>query len=80
MVSCGSPLTPMNGLVHYISTTYQSIADYTCNAGYQLSGAATVTCEANAQWSSPPPLCDSELSILVYVCHCHHWITCTVTN
>ena len=32
-------------------------ATYTCNTGFQLMGAGTVTCQSDGKWSDPPPTC-----------------------
>ena len=33
-------------------------ATYTCDQGYELVGAETLTCQSiGAQWSDPPPVC-----------------------
>ena len=40
-------------------TTTGETATYTCNTGYQLSGSAIVTCEANATWAAKPN-CDGK--------------------
>ena len=36
---------------------YRSIAKFTCDEGYSLSGAASVQCEENGQWSAEIPKC-----------------------
>ena len=57
-VNCGEPdAADENGDVSYSSTTFESIATYTCDAGYILTGSATVTCQADRQWSDTAPDC-----------------------
>ena len=43
----------------FTGTTTGETATYTCNTGYQLLGAATVTCEASETWATRP-ICDGE--------------------
>ncbi|XP_064387742.1 sushi, von Willebrand factor type A, EGF and pentraxin domain-containing protein 1-like isoform X2 [Halichondria panicea] len=53
-VSCGNPPTVPNGLRRFTGTTFGETATYSCNTGYQLSGSATVTCQASRNWSARP--------------------------
>ena len=53
--SCSSaPCAPTDGIVTFSSNDdYGSIASFSCNPGFTLSGEATVTCDAtipNAPW------------------------------
>ena len=59
-------------------TTYQSVARYICNEGYQLVGIPLVTCQEDEQWSGPSPTCMSKkyyayvvvyTYVRTYVCH-----------
>ncbi|KAI8511658.1 complement activation, classical pathway [Branchiostoma belcheri] len=61
-VPCLTLAAPVNGFLspsgpHY----YQSTVTFTCNQGYELNGASTVTCQAdnynNLEWSDPVPTC-----------------------
>ena len=54
-VSCGDPPTNIIGS-HDVPTmtTFGGTVTYTCVDGYTLFGTATVTCEANGEWSTPP--------------------------
>ncbi|XP_066269890.1 P-selectin-like isoform X3 [Branchiostoma lanceolatum] len=36
---------------------YQYVVTFTCNTGYQLNGASSVTCQANDTWTYPAPTC-----------------------
>ena len=52
---------PTNGQVSTPSgTTFMSVANYTCDTGYYLSGRNARTCEADGLWSSAAPTCLSE--------------------
>ncbi|XP_066271289.1 sushi, von Willebrand factor type A, EGF and pentraxin domain-containing protein 1-like [Branchiostoma lanceolatum] len=44
--------TPATG-----ATSYQDTVTFTCNTGYRLDGAATLTCQADGTWSNPAPTC-----------------------
>ena len=49
-VDCGAPPALANGSDAATSSTYKSVAAYTCNAGYNLSGSTSLTCQANGTW------------------------------
>ena len=50
-------MDPDNGRVMVNGET----ATYSCNTGFELQGAVTMTCAANRMWSEEPPLCRREL-------------------
>ena len=58
-IDCGEINAPINGAVTYSSdaTTYGETATFTCDAGYDLTGAATRTCLAEEIWSGSSPVC-----------------------
>ncbi|XP_033126533.1 sushi, von Willebrand factor type A, EGF and pentraxin domain-containing protein 1-like, partial [Anneissia japonica] len=37
--------------------TYGSTVTYVCNTGYNLLGAASVTCQSDGTWSQSAPVC-----------------------
>ena len=43
------------------SINYNTGVTYSCNTGYQLSGTATLTCQANGNLSAAKPTCNSKL-------------------
>lgn len=43
--------------VNVSSFEYQGIADFSCQPGYVLIGAASMYCQMSAQWSEPTPSC-----------------------
>ncbi len=43
--------------------TVNTVANYSCNIGYTLSGDTTRTCVSDRQWSGSAPLCQGELAI-----------------
>ena len=63
-IDCG-PLEVMNGFVNTpIGTTLLSLAFYSCNAGFRLSGNVNVrTCLENGQWSGIPPTCERKYNV-----------------
>ncbi|XP_078589338.1 sushi, von Willebrand factor type A, EGF and pentraxin domain-containing protein 1-like [Branchiostoma floridae x Branchiostoma japonicum] len=39
------------------ATSFQDQVQFTCNEGYELSGASSATCQADQTWSNPVPTC-----------------------
>ena len=60
VVDCGALTDPDNGQVSATTTTYDSIADYTCNTGYNLVGVNERICTAAGTWTDGEPTCQSE--------------------
>ena len=55
---------PGNGQVTLTSgTTFGQTATYSCNAGYNLVGGSTRTCQAAGNWSGSAPTCEGMLII-----------------
>ena len=54
---CSELSNPANGGVSWTGLTSGSTATYTCNTGYQLTGAQTRTCQSNGTWSGQAPTC-----------------------
>ena len=46
-----------NGSVLVDSTTFNSVATYHCNTGYDLVGTETRTCMTSGTWSGIEPTC-----------------------
>ena len=57
MVDCGDAPGISNGEVTFSSTSFGSTATYSCDAGYELVGEATTTCESSGQWIGTVPVC-----------------------
>ena len=55
--NCGALPNPNNGEVTYSDTTYQSVATYSCDAGFELVGDRTRTCSAEETWTGSQPEC-----------------------
>ena len=51
-IDCGQLEAIPNGSVSFSSTTYNSTASYSCNAGYTLVGDSSVTCLSSGLWSN----------------------------
>ena len=60
VVNCNTPPQPANRRVAYSATTYNSVATYSCNGGYEISGGSTTRrCLASGAWSGSVPTCQS---------------------
>ncbi|XP_078666608.1 CUB and sushi domain-containing protein 3-like isoform X2 [Branchiostoma floridae x Branchiostoma belcheri] len=60
LVQCPARAAPANGAVSPTgAVSYPNSVTFTCNTGYGLSGAATLTCQADGTWSHSPPTCQS---------------------
>ena len=49
----------MNGMINCSMGDYhyEDICSFTCNAGYELTGNDTRTCQSNGSWSGSPVSC-----------------------
>ncbi|XP_066271849.1 CUB and sushi domain-containing protein 1-like [Branchiostoma lanceolatum] len=57
-VLCQPLMAPANGgMSPAWAISYQDVVTFTCNQGYELDGASSVTCQADQQWSEPVPTC-----------------------
>eukprot|EP00117_Sycon_ciliatum_P019988 scpid54622/ scgid17941/ Sushi, von Willebrand factor type A, EGF and pentraxin domain-containing protein 1 len=50
-----NPTSPVNGAVSSGGRNAFTIRTYSCNTGYQLSGATTTVCQTTGTWSGTPP-------------------------
>ncbi|XP_078610837.1 sushi, von Willebrand factor type A, EGF and pentraxin domain-containing protein 1-like [Branchiostoma floridae x Branchiostoma japonicum] len=57
--TCPSLTAPTNGTLSPPGPAYSypSTVTITCNTGYQLNGASSLTCQADGTWSNPVPIC-----------------------
>ena len=55
---CPDLTDPVNGMVVMAGNSVGNTATYSCNSGFELVGAQTVTCQADEMWSDPPPTCE----------------------
>ena len=61
-ITCPDLENPANGAVTVNGMNPGDTATYTCNSGYELEGAETLTCGSDGMWSPDPPVCTRELS------------------
>ena len=62
VVDCGTLTAPDNGQVDLTSgRTFGQTATYSCNAGYNLVGDSSRTCQAAGNWSGSTPTCQGML-------------------
>ncbi|XP_052804584.1 adhesion G protein-coupled receptor L4-like [Mya arenaria] len=56
---CGVLASPLNGVVTYTTTIQDSVATYSCEAGFKIDGFTTRTCSAVTPkgWSDTAPTC-----------------------
>ena len=63
VISCGTPDVALGNetllTATFTSTTYSSVASYTCAIGYNLIGLSQRICQSNKQWSGNSPFCQS---------------------
>lgn len=64
VVDCGVLLKPNNGVITIGETTFGSVADFSCSAGFTLSGAESRRCGAEGMWSGIETTCISKCSII----------------
>lgn len=71
-IDCGHLSVPLNGDVDYQETVFLSMASYTCDSGYLLTGEKKQTCEADGTWSGEPPVCSGMYKLMTCRCYCIH--------
>ncbi|XP_078687161.1 uncharacterized protein LOC144919463 isoform X16 [Branchiostoma floridae x Branchiostoma belcheri] len=60
-VQCNVLTAPVNGALSPVgANSYRDVVTFTCNQGYDLIGAASITCQGNRTWSKPEPICRPE--------------------
>ena len=75
-VDCGNLTNPANGSVnHTAGTMLGQAATYSCNAGYNLVGDSTRTCQASGNWSGSVPTCQGmllkrDVTLFIILCVC----------
>ena len=60
-ISCGDPGVPMNGSVSSNGTFVTSIAEFTCDFGFELIGNSQRVCHPDGTWSNMVPECRRKL-------------------
>ena len=61
-IDCGTLHAPSNGKLNITSSTFGSVAVYSCMPPYVLSGTTARTCQSTGEWSGSEPVC-SKLSL-----------------
>ncbi|XP_061166124.1 sushi, von Willebrand factor type A, EGF and pentraxin domain-containing protein 1-like [Saccostrea echinata] len=56
-IKCEQPRAFENGRVQYNDVSFGSKVTFTCNEGYILSGASSMSCLETGIWSSSTPIC-----------------------
>ena len=56
-IDCGVLGNPANGEVFVMNTIYNSVATYSCNTGYNLTGDDMRRCLESGFWSGSEPSC-----------------------
>ena len=59
-IQCDGLSDPDNGAVSVTGTGVGDTATYTCDAGYELIGSSTRTCQSNGDWSESSPTCEGK--------------------
>ena len=68
-VDCEGLTAPLSGQVALNSTTFQSVAAYECDSGFNLEGDMERTCQASGEWSGAAPTCNRMFpKMLITVC------------
>lgn len=67
-IDCGRLEDITNGFVEFDSTSFGSIASYTCRDGFVLMGKGIRQCRDNGQWSGEEPVCQGLTSCITLNC------------
>ena len=63
VVDCGGLEDPKDGEVIVSTTNYASVASYSCNTGYNLTGDNSRTCLNSSEWSGSQPNCSGNTKL-----------------
>ena len=59
LVQCPPPQGINNGKVDVDSLTYLSVAKYSCDEAFRLTGESQLICQSDKSWSVEPPVCSA---------------------
>ena len=59
-IDCGQLTPPMNGFLFLNGTSFESVAEYSCETGYDLIGEESRVCTNYSTWSGEDPICQSK--------------------
>ena len=81
VVDCGVTTLPL-GQVSVTSTTFGSVATYSCATGYDLSGPDTRVCQDDGTWSGIELTCESECNLNSVKCtdSVYMWEICRISS
>ena len=77
VVDCGDPGTVDHATKAGSIYIYNNVVTYTCNTGYEMSGSASITCQASGFWSDNQPICTSKMLQEFYL---HNFATIVCNN
>ena len=67
-ITCPQPTAPSHGGVQNGGVSYRSVATYTCDQGYHISGSTQRTCQISGDWDGTQPTCTREYHVtLIHV-------------
>jgi hypothetical protein len=76
-LDCGTIVAPANGNVDLTDgTTYESVAVFQCNNGYDMAGAASLECLEDGSWDNAKPTCNIKGLFPSYM----YWLNETKVN
>ena len=78
VINCGDPGSPMNGSVTSNGTFLTSIAEYSCDFGFELIGDTQRICQRNEMWTNMVPECNRKyynkiLMLIILLSYARIW-------
>ena len=67
VITC-SPFEPIaNGRIEVTGLTYASVARFTCDPGYYITGSAIRSCDKNEKWNGIKGICIRKYYVMVCI-------------